>query len=120
MVRRIAIERDTSGKPARILFASYSFVPTVCLSYGLPAPTSEYRFHPTRKWRFDFAWPAEKVGLEINGGVFTAGRHVRGEALLKEYEKLNEAAAHGWRVLFVTPKQLGEAPTYELLRRALG
>lgn len=29
----------------------------------------EYRFHPTRKWRFDFAIPHIKVAIEIEGGL---------------------------------------------------
>ena len=27
-----------------------------CYEAGLPVPIPEYRFHPTRKWRFDYAW----------------------------------------------------------------
>ena len=30
--------------------------------------TPEYRFHPTRKWRFDYAWPENKIALEVEGG----------------------------------------------------
>jgi len=24
---------------------------------GLPEPIRQHRFHPERRWRFDFAWP---------------------------------------------------------------
>lgn len=66
----------------------------------------EYRFHQPppgmqrRQWRFDFYIPQLRLAIEVQGGVFTRGRHVRGAALLKEYEKLNAAAAAGIRVLF--------------------
>ena len=45
----------------------------------------EYRFHPDRKWRSDFCWPAEDVRLfvEIEGGIWTDGRHVRGKIVLR-------------------------------------
>lgn len=33
----------------------------------------EFRFHPKRMWRFDFAWPAQKVALEFQGGTFGRG-----------------------------------------------
>jgi hypothetical protein len=31
----------------------------------LPDPVTEYRFHPTRRWRMDFAWPAHQVAVEL-------------------------------------------------------
>lgn len=92
----------------------------LCALTQLPTPVPEYRFAPPRKWRFDWAWLAQKVALEVQGGLFIQGRHSRGAALLKEHEKLNEAAAQGWRVLFVVPAQLESTTTFDLLRRALG
>lgn len=35
---------------------------------GLPEPVREFRFHPVRGWRADFAWPEHKLLLEIEGG----------------------------------------------------
>lgn len=99
---------------------------------GLPKPVPEYRFDPERKWRFDFAWPDASIGkwgsencelrplaLEVNGGIFSAGAHVRGAALMREYEKLNRAAVLGWRILFVTPDQLCLTSTADMIRQAL-
>ena len=31
--------------------------------------------HPTRRWRFDFAWPDPMVAVEIEGGLYQSGRH---------------------------------------------
>ena len=91
----------------------------LCALTQLPQPVAEHRFSPPRRWRFDWAWPDEKVALEVQGGVFVQGRHTRGAALLREHEKLNEAAAQGWRVLYVVPSQLESTVTLDLLRRAL-
>ena len=66
----------------------------------------EYRFHPKRRWRLDFAWPVHKLAVEIQGGIFTRGRHTRGAALTREYEKLNAAQLLGWTVLLVTGAQV--------------
>lgn len=70
---------------------------------GLPAHRCEHVFHPARKWRFDYAWPEHRLALEVQGGIWTQGRHTRGAALLKEWEKLNAAAALGWRVMYCAP-----------------
>ena len=34
----------------------------------------EWKFHPVRRWRFDYAFPDFRVALEVEGGVFTGGR----------------------------------------------
>lgn len=88
---------------------------------GWPLPMREYRFHPTRKWRFDYAWdlsPREahrnRVGVEVQGGIWNRGKHGRGSGILKDYEKLNEAQSGGWVVLQLTPQQVrkGELQTW--------
>lgn len=62
-------------------------------------PVREYRFHPSRKWRFDYAFPEHKLAIEIEGGVWTGGRHTRGSGFVKDLEKYNQAVLLGWRVL---------------------
>lgn len=62
----------------------------------------EHRFHHVRKWRFDFAFPEHKLGIECEGGVFSNGRHVRGTGYTADLEKYNEAVMLGWRVLRFT------------------
>ena len=65
----------------------------------------EYRFHPERLWRFDYAIPGMMVAIEIEGGVWTIGRHTRGSGFIKDMEKYNAAAIMGWKVLRYTPQQ---------------
>ena len=66
----------------------------------------EYRFHPTRKWRFDYAIPQYKVAIEVEGGLWISGRHNRPISMIKDFEKYNEAAKCGWLLLRYTPQQL--------------
>jgi very-short-patch-repair endonuclease len=86
---------------------------------GLPEPTLEHRFHPTRKWRFDAAWLDAKVALEIEGAVWVQGRHTRGSGFVRDMEKYNSAAVLGWRVVRVQPRQLLSNATVQMLREIL-
>lgn len=86
---------------------------------GLPAPVSEYRFAPPRRWRFDLAWPAGLVALEVEGGVWVGGRHVRGSGFERDLEKYNRAALLGWCLLRVTPAQITDGLAVPMIREAL-
>ena len=66
----------------------------------------EYRFHPVRKWRFDYALPSERVAIEVEGGVWTRGRHITPKGFLADIDKYNTATAMGWRVFRFTPSSL--------------
>ncbi len=91
----------------------------MCCAHGLPIPEPEYRFMPPRRWRFDWAWPDAQLAVEVQGGLFCNGGHVRGGHLKKEYEKLNEACVLGWRILFVLPEQVQSGEVFGLVARAL-
>jgi very-short-patch-repair endonuclease len=73
---------------------------------GLPVPQREYRFDAVRRWRFDFAFPEIKLAVEIDGGVWTRGRHTRGAGYGGDMEKFNAATLAGWRVLHYTPQNI--------------
>lgn len=63
---------------------------------------TQYRFDPKRLWRFDFALPDKRVAFEIEGGLWSGGRHVRGSGFIKDCEKYNAATLAGWRIIRVT------------------
>jgi hypothetical protein len=91
----------------------------VCEQFGVPTPQSEYKFHPTRKWRFDWAWTKQKLALEVDGGVWSGGRHTRGSGFIGDMEKFNEAAKLGWRIIKCTPQDLFKIKTLELIQECL-
>jgi len=72
----------------------------------LPEPVREHRFHETRKWRFDFAYPSQKLAIEVEGGVWSGGRHTRGSGFTNDCEKYNAALMNGWRVYRCTPDMI--------------
>lgn len=69
---------------------------------NLPDAQREYQFAPGRRYRFDFAWPAARAAVEIEGGVYSGGRHTRPAGYTADCEKYNLAALLGWRVLRYT------------------
>lgn len=82
-------------------------------------PEREVKFHPDRKWRFDFAWKKQKLAVEIEGGVYSGGRHIRPTGFEADCEKYNAAIALGWRVLRFTAKQVHSLEAIKLTREAL-
>ena len=85
--------------------------------HGLPAYVTEHRFHPTRRWRFDYCWPELKIAVEVHGGTYTNGRHTRGLGFTGDREKMNEAAICGWTVLEVTSAQVRSGQMRQWLDR---
>jgi very-short-patch-repair endonuclease len=66
---------------------------------GLPEPEEEYRFSSDRRYRFDFAWPHIAMAVEVEGGIWTNGRHTRGTGYKDDCKKYNYAQSRGWMVL---------------------
>ena len=66
----------------------------------------EYRFDPVRMFRLDFAWPQVKLAVEVEGGSWSGGRHVRGSGFAKDVEKYNLLALAGWALLRYTPEMV--------------
>lgn len=91
-----------------------------CRANQLPAPEREHRFHPTRKWKMDFAWPSVKVAAEIEGGIWTGGRHTRGAGFTADAEKYNQAALLGWKVFRFTGQMVRSGKAIETVKKALG
>ena len=85
-----------------------------------PAFVQQHRFAEGRKFAFDFAWPAPYlVAVELEGGTWIGGRHTRGAGHVNDMEKFTHAAAMGWRILYVTPRELGREKIVKLLMQAL-
>lgn len=71
---------------------------------GVPEPVRELAFHPSRRWRFDLAWPTWKLAAEVDGGTYARGRasgHTSITGMARDREKDAEAAILGWSVIRV-------------------
>lgn len=68
---------------------------------GLPL-IREYRPIPGRKFRADFALPQKHLLIEIEGGAWTGGRHVRPMGFLRDAEKYWLCWVYEWTVIRLT------------------
>lgn len=87
---------------------------------GGPELEREYPFCPDRKWRADYycETPTGKWILELDGGIWTGGRHVRGKGYIEDCMKKNAAGLLGYHVICI-PTGCA-TPTYlESLIRAI-
>ena len=96
---------------------SYSIFERLVRKYTGLRVEAEYRFHPARDWAFDFAIPACRLAIEVEGGVHNGGRPIRPDGFVRDMLKYNEAAAAGWLLIRVTPDELLSLKTLRLIIR---
>lgn len=106
--------RQTAAKPPlRDVFT------VICKTDLKVECVKEFKFQPVRKWRFDYAVPEHKIALEVEGGVWTGGRHTSPKGFLGDIEKYNTATLMGWRVFRTTPDDLYKKKTLDLMKSAI-
>jgi hypothetical protein len=98
-------------QPANALAAKFEHL---WAEWGGPPLAKEYKFHTRRRWRFDYYHEPTKTAVEIHGGVWSNGRHVRGSGFLNDLEKLNAAAMQGITVLQLGTGQVDAAHVAEI------
>lgn len=80
---------------------------------------TEFRFHPPRRWRWDYAVPSMKLAIEYHGGIYSGGRHVRGIGFEKDREKMNTGQLDGWTILELTEEMVKSGKAYEMIEKAI-
>lgn len=68
----------------------------------------EFRFLQDikRNHSFDVAIPEHKIAIEIEGGIWTGGRHVNPKGFINDMFKYNQGTARGWRIIRITPQEV--------------
>ena len=100
---------EMTTRPTSVLEAYFAYLWGL-RNAGLPDPVREYPFALPRRFRFDFAWPDERVAVEIHGATYAQGRHTRGSGFERDCEKRNLATHLGWRLYEFTKQMLEEEP----------
>ncbi|HGH3632662.1 TPA: DUF559 domain-containing protein [Acinetobacter baumannii] len=80
----------------------------------------EYKFHPTRKWRADFLITGTKILIEVEGGIWSGGRHTRGKGYIGDMEKYNSAAMMGFTVLRFSTEQVKAGVAIKQIEQLVG
>lgn len=83
--------------------------------YKIPPYVLEHKFLKDRRFRFDFAWPDYGVYLEIDGMVWTGGRHTSGAGFTRDHEKFNLAHINGWTGIRATTGQVKDGSAIKWL-----
>ena len=83
--------------------------------------TAEYRFNDRRRWRFDYIITNRlKHGLtpavELEGGIWTQGRHTRGSGYQQDLHKYNMAAAAGFLVFRFSTAEVLQGKAKQFLK----
>lgn len=117
-----------SDKPSKAKQIAEKFADQV-RERQLPEPEREYVFASDlgRRWRFDFAWPDQRIALEIEGLVVRKiagqlvcqGRHATVSGFVGDCEKYAWAVALGWRVLRFAQAQVKSRFAIDMLVRVL-
>ena len=66
----------------------------------------EFKFHPERKWKADFHLVGKKILVEVEGGIWSGGRHTRGKGYIGDMEKYNAATMMGYQVIRFSTEQV--------------
>lgn len=91
---------------------------------GLPLPTLQYHWAKSegRMFRSDGAYVAERILLEVQGGIWAQdpGRHNRGSGYERDCARDNLAALLGWKLLRFTERMIKDGTATRTIARALG
>ena len=80
----------------------------------------EFKFHPSRMWRADFHLKGKKILVEVEGGIWSNGRHTRGKGYLGDLEKYNAATMMGYQVIRFSTEQVKSGSAIEQIFKLIG
>ena len=106
-------------KPARRSVDHAATLAVHLTRHGVEGWVREHRFHASRKWRIDVAFVERRLAVEVDGGVWTGGRHSRGSGVMDDCEKFSALAIAGWRLIRVTPAHVRDGTAVQWIKQAL-
>ena len=87
---------------------------------GMPEPETQFRAVPGRRFAWDFAYPDNRLLVEVQGGTWVANTgHTSGRGVARDCEKANMATLHGWRVLLFTGDMVRDGTALAIIQQAM-
>ena len=80
----------------------------------------EFEFHPKRKWRADFHLVGKKILVEVEGAIWSGGRHTRGKGYIGDMEKYNAATMMGYQVIRFSTDQVKSGHAIQQIEKMVG
>ena len=80
----------------------------------------EFKFHPKRKWRADFHLVEKRILIEVEGGIWSNGRHTRGKGYIGDMEKYNSATMMGYQVIRFSTEQVKSGLAVKQIEKMVG
>ena len=80
----------------------------------------EYQFHPKRKWKADFHLVGKMILVEVEGGIWSGGRHTRGKGYIGDMEKYNAAVMMGYQVIRFSTEQVKSGKAIKQIEKMVG
>ena len=90
---------------------------------------TQYMFHPTRKWRFDFTFPEKRLAVEVQGvtniqynanGKPFIGGHQSPQGMKNDLEKFDEAMRLGWNIYLCEQEMVKSGRALQTIEILLG
>lgn len=95
---------------------SFIWQVTVLLNFKKPERNVKLFYDWGRNWVYDFVFRERSLIVEIEGGVFSHGRHTRALGFTEDCRKYNFATAHGWHLLRFTTEMVKNGEALEIFR----
>jgi very-short-patch-repair endonuclease len=80
----------------------------------------EFKFHQKRKWKTDFHIVGQKILVEVEGGIWSGGRHTRGKGYIGDMEKYNSATMMGYQVIRFSTEQVKSGLAIKQIEKMVG
>ena len=80
----------------------------------------EFKFHPERKWKADFHLVGKKILVEVEGGIWSGGRHTRGKGYIGDMQKYNAATMMGYQVIRFSTEQVKSGLAIQQIEKMVG
>ena len=80
----------------------------------------EFKFDQKRKWRADFHLIGKMILVEVEGGIWSNGRHTRAKGYLGDMEKYNAATMLGYQVIRFGTEQVKSGLAIQQIEKMVG